>query len=140
MTYKGIPISLSPDFTAENCRPEGSVTKILYPPRFSFRFNKHTKSFTGESKSSVQYHQTSFTTNAQGTSLCGKHKRRKRLKINKPQTIRETVTGTRACALSCSVTKSPTLCHPMDSSPPASSLHGIFQARILEWVAISSPR
>ena len=31
----------------------------------------------------------------------------------------------------------PTLCDPMDCSPPASSVHGIFQARILEWVAIS---
>ena len=30
-----------------------------------------------------------------------------------------------------------TLCDPMDSSPPGSSLHGILQARILEWVAIS---
>jgi len=27
----------------------------------------------------------------------------------------------------------------MDCSPPASSVHEIFQARILEWVAISSP-
>ena len=31
----------------------------------------------------------------------------------------------------------PTLCYPMDSSPPGSSVHGIFQTRILEWVAIS---
>ena len=31
----------------------------------------------------------------------------------------------------------PTLCDPMDCSPPGSSIHGIFQARILEWVAIS---
>ena len=30
-----------------------------------------------------------------------------------------------------------TLCDPMDSSPPGSSVHGIFQARVLEWVAIS---
>ena len=29
-----------------------------------------------------------------------------------------------------------TLCNPMDCSPPNSSVHGIFQARILEWVAI----
>ena len=28
-------------------------------------------------------------------------------------------------------------CHTMDCSPPSSSVHGIFQARILEWVAIS---
>ena len=31
----------------------------------------------------------------------------------------------------------PTLCDPMDCSPPGSSIHGIFQARVLEWVAIS---
>ena len=30
-----------------------------------------------------------------------------------------------------------TLCDPMDSSPPGSSVHRILQARILEWVAIS---
>ena len=30
-----------------------------------------------------------------------------------------------------------TLCDPMDCSPPGSSVHGILEARILEWVAIS---
>ena len=30
-----------------------------------------------------------------------------------------------------------TLCDPIDSSPPGSSIPGILQARILEWVAIS---
>ena len=30
-----------------------------------------------------------------------------------------------------------TLCDPMDCSPPVSSVYGILQARILEWVAIS---
>ena len=34
----------------------------------------------------------------------------------------------------------PTLCDPIDGSPPRSSIHGIFQARILEWVTISSSR
>ena len=34
----------------------------------------------------------------------------------------------------------PTLCHPMDCSPPGSSVHVISQARILEWVAISFSR
>ena len=33
----------------------------------------------------------------------------------------------------------PTLCHPMDCSPPGSSGHGIFQARALEWVPSPSP-
>ena len=37
------------------------------------------------------------------------------------------------CAQSC-----PTLCDPMDCSLLGSSVHGIFQARILEWVAILS--
>ena len=34
----------------------------------------------------------------------------------------------------------PTLCDPIDYSLPRSSIHGIFQARILEWVAISFSR
>ena len=33
----------------------------------------------------------------------------------------------------------PTLCDRMDCSPPGSSVHGILQGRILEWVAISLP-
>ena len=33
-----------------------------------------------------------------------------------------------------------TLCNPMDGSPPGSSVHGIFQARVLQWVAISFSR
>ena len=31
----------------------------------------------------------------------------------------------------------PTLCHPIDGSPPGSPVPGILQARTLEWVAIS---
>ena len=34
----------------------------------------------------------------------------------------------------------PTLCDPVDCSPPGSSIHGIFQARVLGWVAISFSR
>ena len=40
--------------------------------------------------------------------------------------------STHLCAQSC-----PTLCNPMDHSPPGSSVYGIFWARILGWVAIS---
>ena len=32
----------------------------------------------------------------------------------------------------------PTLCNPMGYGPPGSSVHRVFQARMLEWVAISS--
>ena len=34
----------------------------------------------------------------------------------------------------------PTLCDPMDYSPPGSSVHEILQARTLEWVAMPSSR
>ena len=34
----------------------------------------------------------------------------------------------------------PTFCNPMDCSPPGSSVRGILQARILEWIAIPSSR
>ena len=41
----------------------------------------------------------------------------------------------------CSVAQSgPTLCDPIGCSLPGSSVHGILQARILEWLAISSSR
>ena len=33
-----------------------------------------------------------------------------------------------------------TLCNPLDCSPPGSSVHGILQARILEWVAMPFSR
>ena len=34
----------------------------------------------------------------------------------------------------------PTLCNPMDCSPPGSSVHGILQARTLKWVAVPSSK
>ena len=42
------------------------------------------------------------------------------------------VKNEREVAQSC-----PTLSDPMDCSPPGSSVHGIFQARVLEWGAIA---
>ena len=42
-----------------------------------------------------------------------------------------------AAAAAKSLQSCPTLCDPIDGSPPGSSVHGIFQARVLEWVAIA---
>ena len=42
-----------------------------------------------------------------------------------------------AAAAARSLQSCPTLCDPIDGSPPGSSVHGIPQARTLEWVAIS---
>ena len=45
---------------------------------------------------------------------------------------------TTAAAAAKSLQSCLTLCNPRDGSPPGSSVHGILQARTLEWVAISS--
>jgi len=42
-----------------------------------------------------------------------------------------------AAAAAKSLQSCPTLCDPIDSSPPGSPISGILQARTLEWVAIS---
>ena len=42
-----------------------------------------------------------------------------------------------AAATSKSLQSCPTLCHPIDGSPPGSAVPGILQARTLEWIAIS---
>ena len=42
-----------------------------------------------------------------------------------------------AAAAAKSLQSCPTLCDPIDGSPPGSPVPGILQARILEWVAVS---
>ena len=42
------------------------------------------------------------------------------------------------CVCAKSLQSCPTLCDPMDCSPPGSSVHGILRSRILEWVAMPS--
>ena len=52
-----------------------------------------------------------------------------------------TVVALQCCISFCVCAQShTTLCNPMGYSLPGSSVHGILQARILEWVAISSSR
>ena len=43
------------------------------------------------------------------------------------------------CCVCCLVTQS-ALCNPTDCSPPGSSVHGLLQTRVLEWVAMPSSR
>ena len=95
ITYKGIPIRLTADFSAETlqARREWQDTfkvmkgknlqlRLLYPARISFRFSEEIKNLYRQAKAKrIQHHQTSFTTNAKGTSLGRKHKRRKRRTI-----------------------------------------------------------
>ena len=50
----------------------------------------------------------------------------------------------RVCVCVCVCTQScPNLCNPMDCNPPGSSVHGIFQAQVLEtgsWLSFPTPR
>ena len=48
--------------------------------------------------------------------------------------------GGPVAAAAKSLQSCPTLCDPKDSSPPGTSVPGILQARVLEWVAISFSR
>ena len=58
-----------------------------------------------------------------------------------PQTLLYWVRQVGQAALLCSVAQSrPTLCDSMECSLPGSSVHGIFQARTLEWAVISYSR
>ena len=96
--------------------------------------------FTAEGPSSVP---------GQGTKLCSVAKKKK--KREKKQTgkrrgklskciIYLSICNKCLLSLSCyakSLQSCPTLCNPIDSSPPASPVPGILQARTLEWVAIS---
>ena len=45
--------------------------------------------------------------------------------------------NTAAAAAAASLQSCPTLCDPIDGSPPGSPIPGILQARTLEWVALS---
>ena len=48
------------------------------------------------------------------------------------------LSSTTAAAAAKSLQSCPTLCNPIDGSPPGPAIPGILQARTLEWVAISS--
>ena len=61
------------------------------------------------------------------------HRRLKRLSMH----AEHYVVSTAAAAAAKSPQSSPTLCDPIDGSPPGSPGPGILQARTLEWVAIS---
>ena len=89
ITFKGTPIRLTADFSAETLQArrewhdilkvmkgKNLQPRLLYPARISFRFDGEIKSFTDKQKLREFSHQTSSTTNAKGTSLSGKPKRR----------------------------------------------------------------
>ena len=54
--------------------------------------------------------------------------------------VGRTQTAAAAAAAAKSLQSCPTLCDPIDGSPPGSTVPGVLQARTLEWVAISFSR
>ena len=62
------------------------------------------------------------------------NKNSQELKLNSERMLLHTAT---AAAAAKSLQSCPTLCDPIDGSPPGSPVPGILQARTLEWVAIS---
>ena len=68
--------------------------------------------------------------NFQGRPRCREAGKKAALQRTAIRRWQQRVLGAQSC---------PTLYDPVDLSPPGSSVHGILQARILQWVAISSP-
>ena len=102
VTYTGIPIKLFPDFSAEmlqarrQCHNTFKVMKGKnLQPRLLYQEGSHSD-LTEKSKAlqiskfkRIQHGQTSSTTNAKGTSLSGKHKRRKGPTKTNPKQLRK---------------------------------------------------
>ena len=76
-----------------------------------------------------------------GSRLCswGKGGRAGRLLIM-GELMSGCIIGCHTCMCAQLLQSCPALCNPMDCSPPSSSVHGILQARILEWVLMPSSR
>ena len=89
----------------------------MTPPPYLYSYTHHT-SFLGSSVTTGDMKASGRVLSSQGPHLHG------------------------ACVSGCakSLQSCPTLCDPMDCSLPGSSVHGIFQERILKWIAISSSR
>ena len=102
ITYKGISIMLTAKLSAETLQARREwqdifkvmkgrnlQPRLLYPARISCRFDRGKKPLQTAKVKRIQHHQTSFTTNAKGTSLGRKHKRRKTPTITNPKQLRK---------------------------------------------------
>ena len=102
ITYKRIPIRYQLIFQQKLCKPEGSGRIYLkswrrknYSQDYATQQGSHSdlmeklKPLQTIKAKRIQHHQTSSTTNAKGTSLSGKHKRRKGPTNTNPKQLRK---------------------------------------------------
>ena len=102
ITYKGTPIRLTADFLAETLQGrrewhdilsderEEPTTNITLPGKDLIWIQWRNQKLYRQAKAKrIQHHQTSCTTNAKGTSLSGKHKRRKEPTKTNPKQLRK---------------------------------------------------
>ena len=102
VTYKGNPICLTADLSAETLQPrtewqnifklvkgKNQQPRLLYLARISFKIDGEIKLFRQAKVKRIQYHQTSFTTNVKGTYIVKKYKRRKKIYKISPKQLRK---------------------------------------------------
>ena len=99
ITHKGIPIKLTADHSAETLKARREwqdifkvikgkkpTTKITLPSKDLIQIQRRNENLYSQEKvKRIQQYQTSFATNAKGTFLGRKHKRRKRPTIRNPK-------------------------------------------------------
>ena len=127
ITYKGIPIrDFSADFSAETLQARREWQDILkvikennLQPRLPSKDliqiqGRNQKLYRQEEAKRIQHNQTSSTTNAKGTSLSGKHKKRKDLQ---KQTQRDFPGGTKPACHNYGNPQAKSPCSAMKSNP-----------------------
>ena len=142
-TYRRTPIRLSADFSTENrnstsqkrmsslfkvMEEKNLQPKILYPERLSLRLNREIKRQVKVKR--MQHHQTSFTTNAKGTSLNRKRKRRERPTQNKLQTIKKVVRIMHDRIMPAKLLQSRQTCRPSLIAQLVKNLHAMLETPV----------
>ena len=150
IAYREIPINLSVDFSAESLQARRSADMIYlkwwkegktYNQDCTIKqvshsdLTKKSKVYRQAKAKRIQHYQTSLTINACLGRKKRERERERRKKLRKTNTKQLKVKVKMSVAQLCL-----TLCSPMDCSPPDSSARGIFQARIVECVAIPFSR
>ena len=121
---------------------EGSCTKCLQRARHTFSpsLYPHNKSWEWEPLLPPVYIQIVAQSKKQRKTIEWERLEisSRKLEIPREHSCKDGHNAAAAAAAAKSLQSCPTLCNPIDGSPPGPAVPGILQARTLEWVAISS--